>query len=106
MIFLLLREMGWDDDLVAGHLWRRSETPERRTKLSGCRPELDVAATKSTTTTTTMTSFAYTRRIAGPTFASSSSFQVQSEGMRVLDRDLSAKESKDVRVRVKLLLDR
>ena len=33
-------------------------------------------------------------------------FQVQSEGMRVLDRDLSAKESKDVRVRVKLLLDR
>ena len=60
------------------------------------------------TTTKTMTSFAYThtkRRKAGPTFASSS-FQVQSEGMRVLDRDLSAKESKDVRVRVKLLLDR
>ena len=53
----------------------------------------------------TVTSFAYTHvlwRKRCPTFA----FQVQSEGMRVLDRDLSAKESKDVRVRVKLLLDR
>ena len=61
------------------------------------------------TTATTLTSFAYTHELAensGSNFASSSSFQVQSEGMRVLDRDLSAKESKDVRVRVKLLLDR
>ena len=68
--------------------------------------ESELAATA--TTATTLTSFAYTHELAensGSNLASSS-FQVQSEGMRVLDRDLSAKESKDVRVRVKLLLDR
>ena len=61
-----------------------------------------------------MTSFAYTDKhsaeINGSNFCFFFtfffSFQVQSEGMRVLDRDLSDKESKDVRVRVKLLLDR
>ncbi len=33
-------------------------------------------------------------------------FQVKTEGLRVLDRELSTEEDKDVRVRVKLLLDR